>query len=116
MRNATRFERRPALPGLATGVAILLASLLASPAARAADVEEGRAIAERWCASCHLVSREQETATDEVPTFHAIAARGDLSGETLTAFLADPHPVMPDMALTRDEIADLASYIDSLAD
>jgi hypothetical protein len=30
-------------------------------------------------------------------------------------FLLDPHPKMPDMALTRSEAADLADYIASLA-
>jgi hypothetical protein len=33
----------------------------------------------------------------------------------LAFFLLDPHPKMPDMALTRAEAADLAAYISSLA-
>jgi hypothetical protein len=32
----------------------------------------------------------------------------------LEGFLADPHPVMPDMSLTRQEIKDLVAYIGSL--
>ncbi|WP_349367421.1 cytochrome c [Salinarimonas sp.] len=91
-------------------------ALVAAAGARAADPAEGQAIAQRWCASCHLVSPEQERAMDGVPSFQAIAARGDLTGETLEAFLTDPHPVMPDMALTREEIADLTAYIDGLAE
>lgn len=93
-----------------------LAALVAAAGAQAADPGAGQAIAERWCASCHLVSPEQERAMDGVPSFQAIAARGDLTGDTLEAFLTDPHPVMPDMALTREEIADLTAYIDSLAE
>jgi mono/diheme cytochrome c family protein len=95
---------------------VLAAALVTAASAQAADVAEGRTIAERWCASCHLVSSEQERAMDGVPGFEAIAARGDLTGETLEAFLMDPHPVMPDMALTREEVEDLTAYIDSLAE
>ncbi|MGJ3265541.1 MAG: c-type cytochrome [Salinarimonas sp.] len=80
------------------------------------DVANGRAIAERWCAACHLVSPDQQTAMDGVPSFRAIAARGALGDDALRAFLVDPHPVMPDMALTREEIADLSAYVDSLAE
>lgn len=114
-----RAARAGVVAGLLAGV---LAGVLAlsggAPvaAAAAASVAEGRAVAERWCASCHLVSPDQETATDGVPSFRAVAMQGTLTGETLRAFLADPHPVMPDMALTRDEIADLAAYIASLAE
>ena len=52
---------------------------------------------------------------DGVPSFQEIAERGALGGETLQAFLMSPHPAMPDMALTRGEIEDLARYIDGLA-
>ncbi|NDA46665.1 MAG: cytochrome c, partial [Alphaproteobacteria bacterium] len=34
-------------------------------------------------------------------------------GKWLSNFLADPHPVMPQMALTRDDVADVVRYIQS---
>jgi len=92
-----------------------MAAPVALVPAQAADAERGRVIAERWCASCHLVSPQQEKAMDGVPSFQEIAERGALGGETLQAFLMSPHPAMPDMALTRGEIEDLARYIDGLA-
>ncbi|WP_372423204.1 c-type cytochrome [Salinarimonas chemoclinalis] len=104
--------RAPALPALAT----VLLALSASGSAFARDAAEGRAIAERWCASCHLVSPDQETAVDGVASFREVAARGPLEDGALETFLADPHPAMPDMALTREEISDLATYIESLSD
>ncbi|WP_029029559.1 c-type cytochrome [Salinarimonas rosea] len=103
--------RALALPALASA----LVALAASGPASAQDAADGRAIAERWCASCHLVSPDQETAMDGVASFREVAARGPLAVSALEAFLADPHPLMPDMALTREEIADLVAYIDSLA-
>lgn len=73
----------------------------------------GRDIAQRWCAACHVVEPGQRDASSDVPSFADIAARRtDL--DALAAFLADPHPVMPDMSLTREEIRNLVAYIGSL--
>ena len=41
-------------------------------------------------------------------------ARKKPSSKQLTAFLTDPHPKMPDMNLTRSEIADIVAYIGTL--
>lgn len=88
-----------------------LASLLS--AASAADAGRGGIIARRWCSACHLVSPEQPRASADVPGFASIARR-NLPPERLKAFLADPHPKMPDMSLTREEIDDIVAYIGSL--
>lgn len=84
-------------------------------AVAAADIERGRTIAERWCAACHLVAPEQVRASDAVPTFEAIARRRELTPDNLATFLAAPHPVMPNLDLSRDQIADLVAYVESLA-
>ncbi len=78
---------------------------------RRPDPQNGAALAQRWCASCHIVSKEQTKAIDGVPSFAAIAQRGDLSGERLAFVLLDPHPAMPAMTLTRNEARDLAAHI-----
>jgi len=49
-----------------TVVAILVASAQ-SPAWALGDVRKGKVIAERWCSSCHLVSRNQTSASGDVP-------------------------------------------------
>lgn len=76
-----------------------------------ADPQNGAALAQRWCASCHLVSKDQSKAVDGVPSFAAIASSASFSGERLAFFLLDPHPVMPNITLTRNEARDLAAYI-----
>ena len=90
------------------------ASHASSAAAQVGDTAMGRQLAEMWCASCHLVSSEQEAAT-EAPPFEDIArdSRGQFGW--LEAFLADPHPPMPQLSLTRAEIRYLTAYIGSLA-
>ena len=93
-----------------------LPALTGAAALAAGQAEQGKAIAERWCAACHQVSPEQTIASADVPSFMTIA-RMQATPDDLAAlegFLADPHPVMPDMSLTRQEIRDLVAYIGSL--
>ncbi|WP_208998328.1 c-type cytochrome [Roseibium aquae] len=82
---------------------------------RAADADNGKQLSLQWCASCHLVSNDQQVGTsDSQPTFYDLAADRSWDEASLKTFLADPHPKMPDMALTPRETADIARYIDSL--
>lgn len=86
---------------------------LICPQSALADVNNGRNLADRWCASCHVTSAEQRLAT-EAPPFASIANKGNIDAARLAYFLMNPHPVMPNMGLTRNEAADLAAYIMSL--
>ena len=93
---------------------ILAAMALAAnltTAARAADASHGEIIAKRWCAACHVVAPDQKQGSDKVPSFVSIAKRPGFSTAKLAFFLLDPHPKMPDMALTRAEAEDIAAYI-----
>lgn len=78
------------------------------------DPGNGKAIAERWCAPCHLVSPDQERGSADVPPFAAIAGKPDETLNRLQDLLSDPHPAMPALNLTRQEAKDLAAYIRSL--
>lgn len=86
----------------------------ASQPALAADADNGLRLAERWCASCHVVTSTQSKAGDATPTFASIAQRKDFSVEKLAFFLLDPHPIMPNMSLSRNEAQDIAAYIGRL--
>jgi mono/diheme cytochrome c family protein len=82
---------------------VLLATALGSIAAEAADANHGRTLAQRWCATCHVVAANQQRATGEAPPFAVIAKRSDFNTTRLANFLLDPHPKMPNMSLTRTE-------------
>ncbi|HVX98497.1 MAG TPA: c-type cytochrome [Pseudorhodoplanes sp.] len=97
----------------ATGL-ILLAWLAGVGLAAAADARNGEILAHRWCASCHIVGPAQNGGNADVPTFASIAARPGFNPQTIANFLRDPHPKMPNMALSRGETDDLAAYIASL--
>jgi len=79
--------------------------------ALAADARKGETLAKRWCAACHVVAADQQRANTQAPPFSAIANKPDFEEAKLAYFLLAPHPVMPDMNLSRSEAADLAAYI-----
>lgn len=96
-----------------TSILIGIAPSLTTIAA-AADVASGEATAKRWCVSCHAVSSAPQKVATEAAPFVEIAGRPDFNAKTLSYFLLDPHPKMPDMSLTRNEATNLAAYIRTL--
>jgi mono/diheme cytochrome c family protein len=93
--------------------AILVIGL--SHSAFAADPGNGGKIAQRWCASCHLVAPAQQQASADAPPFATIGRMPGFSAERVAFFLLSPHPPMVDMGLSRNDAQDLAAYIGSLA-
>lgn len=88
---------------LAAAVALHIA-----PAVAAGDAAQGRATAERWCSTCHVVSQGGRGA-DTAPNFTAIARMR--SDDYLRGFLTQPHPPMPRFEISRQDIDDLVAYI-----
>ena len=87
---------------------------LLTNAAVAADAANGKRLAERWCASCHVVTSEQQHGNTQAPPFSEIAKKPHLDAPMIALFLLLPHPKMPDMSLSRYEAGDIAAYIASL--
>ena len=76
--------------------------------------ERGKALAERVCSNCHLVSDQQAKAVADVPSFREIANKPNLTeGEIMARIVIPKHP-MPAIPLTKHELEDLAAYIMSL--
>lgn len=98
-----------------TLIVILVASAFGGMPAHAADPANGKRLAERWCASCHLVAPDQARASPDAGAFASMGKEPGFDAGRLALFLLAPHPPMPSMALTRSEAADIASYIQSLA-
>jgi mono/diheme cytochrome c family protein len=92
----------------------VLAGVVVTQVAEAADAYNGGQIARRWCEPCHVVASDQQGTTGEAPPFASIAKRSGFDAGQLAVFLFDPHPKMPNMSLTRIEAGDLAAYIASL--
>jgi mono/diheme cytochrome c family protein len=100
-----------------------LALLLCTPVAIAGttlkpDPRHGKDLAEKLCTNCHLVgsTQQQQPANADVPSFHEIANREGQTAGAITAHIILPKHPMPQIPLTRAELADLAAYILSLRD
>lgn len=90
----------------------LFAASAASPPARAADAAAGRLVAARWCSSCHTTSAAK--GGDVAPPFEQLATRSGFNPDALRGFLANPHPPMRSLDLTRIEIDNLVAYLETL--
>lgn len=77
--------------------------------ARAGDAAVGANLTQRWCSGCHVIgnaSNGQDTAPSLPPNGQ--------DQKWVRAWLADPHPPMPDLHLSREEIDDIVAYLSSL--
>jgi mono/diheme cytochrome c family protein len=100
--------------GYSMVVVAAFATTLSFAADRAPDSDHGQILVERWCASCHLVGADQKRTTTDAPPFASIAKMPNFDAAQVAFFLLDPHPKMPDMALSRAEARDIAAYIATL--
>ncbi|HMK42281.1 MAG TPA: cytochrome c [Methyloceanibacter sp.] len=81
------------------------------------DPEHGKTLAQSLCSNCHLVGAgTQEHVNADVPSFREIANKeGQTAGDIMGHIMLPKHP-MPQIPLTKAELADLAAYIMSLRD
>ena len=77
------------------------------------DVERGRALALRWCVSCHVVAPDTPGG-NAGPAFANLATRPGQTEQAFRNWIAEPHPPMLDLGLGAVETDDIAAYIMSL--
>jgi hypothetical protein len=91
---------------------VMLAILAStSTVAIGANPDNDSTPAQRWCTGRHLVSADQAKGTDIAPSFASIAVRPDFNVEKIASFLLEPHPKMPNMALSPEEARDIGAFI-----
>ncbi|HEX5079584.1 MAG TPA: hypothetical protein VFV80_10575 [Geminicoccaceae bacterium] len=92
-----------------------LAALAVAPAAaqEPGHAEAGHELASKLCASCHIVGNERR-GSDQAPPFVAIARDPGISLAELHGWGGAGHPMLPDLALTPGQVADINAYLDSL--
>lgn len=100
-----------ALSLLATGALAIVWAATASAQIHP-DAKTGKQIAEKLCVGCHIVGPTAEgTVPADVPSFMRIANEPGQNAETIAGAIVIPHPPMPTIHLTREEIGDVAAYI-----
>jgi mono/diheme cytochrome c family protein len=84
-----------------------------SAAVAAGDAQAGHDLARLWCSACHMVERSGQ-GPDTAPPFASVARRSPEDRGWLRAWIAAPHPPMPNFNLSRQQIDDVIAYLDSL--
>jgi len=77
----------------------------------AANPAHGREVAEKVCAGCHAIEPGVQPRQADIPSFPAIANRRGRTVEFIIDAMYHPHPVMPGIPLTTQEMRDVAAYI-----
>ncbi len=94
--------------------AALVLHATGAPAIAAGDADAGHQLARQWCTGCHIVD-DSKQGPDTAPPFPSVARRSAQDHNWVRAWLAAPHPPMPNFNLSRKEIDDIVAYLDSLA-
>jgi mono/diheme cytochrome c family protein len=92
--------------------------LIAAPLPAAAqqvigDADAGHELASKLCASCHIVGTERG-GSDVAPPFLVIARDPQVTLTALHGWVGPPHPLLSNLALTGQQIADINAYLDLL--
>jgi mono/diheme cytochrome c family protein len=103
------------MPRFLRSTSSLAAALAVAPALaqEPGNAEAGHELAATLCASCHIVGDERR-GSDLAPPFPMIAKDPDTSLIELHAWVGPAHPMLPDLALTPKQVADINAYLDSL--
>lgn len=97
----------------------ILAAFIASTGAVSQEApgspRVGLQLSQSLCSNCHLVTGDQDgRALSDVPAFSTIANTPGASAEVLAGKVIVPHPEMPEISLTRNELQHIIAYILSL--
>lgn len=92
-----------------------LAAVAPAAAQKAAGKANGRELAGRLCVNCHFLDHGTNTGSGGIaPSFAQIAGKQGQTSERVAGAIIIPHPEMPTVSLTMQEIRDVVAYIMSL--
>ena len=87
----------------------------ACPAYAVGNADTGRQLAMRSCISCHAAAGST-TASDGAPPLSFVARDNKQNPAWIRGWLMDPHPPMPGIMLSRQQIEDIVAYLSALSD
>jgi mono/diheme cytochrome c family protein len=109
---APMFRVRSIMTGF--GFSLVLAGILASRSAGAADLENGRVIAQARCVECHVVFNGQPSTQIAEPLDN-IATKYGFDVQSIVNAIIDQHPEKG-ASMRREDAADVAAYIATIKD
>ncbi len=101
--------------GLIVGLTLAATVAVSEEATRQPSAETGLELSRKLCKACHVVDEEGSAATPVgPPSFAAIANKPGQTADLIKGSMILPHPPMPDIQLSNDEIMDIIAYLDTL--
>ena len=82
-------------------------------AAERGNPEAGRALVDRSCVSCHAPAGVTR-ASDTAPPLSFLARDNKYRAAFVRGWLMNPHPPMPGIPLSRQQISDIVAYLETL--
>jgi mono/diheme cytochrome c family protein len=95
----------------------LTCALLFTTSAAAVELgseSAGKDYAQRICAACHDIEKDDVALFTDVPSFQEIADTQGMSPRALRVWLQTSHPNMPDLIVPPDDMDNVIAYIMSL--
>ena len=102
-------------PAALSVLAAVAAALPAAAQDEIGDPAAGRDRVTQQCTACHIVGTER-VGSDAAPPCPVIARDPAMTLTELHAWIGPAHPMLPHLALTPQQIADINAYLDALHD
>jgi mono/diheme cytochrome c family protein len=92
---------------------LVVATLPAAAQQVIGNPDAGHELASKLCTSCHIVGTERE-GSDVAPPFLVIARDPQLTLTALHGWVGPTHPMLRNLSLSNQQIADINAYLDLL--
>ncbi len=90
-------------------------SAFSAEVAKPPSAVEGYALAQKLCKGCHLIDHSDDAVAQVgPPSFASIANKPGQTADRIKGALIQPHPPMPDMHLSNQEMLNIIAYLESL--
>ncbi|BBB96721.1 cytochrome c553 [Bradyrhizobium elkanii] len=95
---------------------VILGTICAALTPAAADQEQGRRLAQLYCARCHSIDRVSPSPLRIAPPFRTLHERYpvEMLQESLAEGIVTGHPTMPQFSFEPDQVGDFILFLKSL--
>lgn len=96
-----------------SGALLLAATSAFAAALPRGNAEAGKQLVLNSCTACHA-PMNPANASDQAPPLSFLAHDNKADPRWVRAWLMDPHPPMPGIMLSRQQVADVMAYLSTL--
>jgi cytochrome c553 len=95
---------------------VILGTICAALTPAAANQEQGRRLAQLYCARCHAIDRVSPSPLRIAPPFRTLHERYpvEMLQESLAEGIVTGHPTMPQFSFEPDQVGDFILFLKSL--